>query len=212
MKKLIRYTVIFVAALFIVLMFAVNKIKVDISETELPVDVYENDGDLLVIAQSKLLTFFTPGAGEDEYTITEEFMNYIILHSIRDNVNEMYDPLDDTCEDVECDVITETPFGNVEYAFVKLNEDNQLVVTVNFNREGFPTFETAIFATFDISIDLLDMELVLELDSVMLNDINISVKNLDRILGLFDKDSIEEIMAIGILDLDDYTYTVPLTP
>ncbi len=212
MKKAIRYLVIFGVALFLVMMFAVNKIKVDIEDTDLPQDVYGEQGDLLSLAQTKLTSFFSPGTGEDEFTITEDFMNYIILHSIRENVNEVYDPLNDTCVETECDIITETSFGNVEYAFVELNDDNQLVVTVNFNREAFPSFETAIFATFDISLDILNLELVLELDSVMLNDINISVANLDRLLGLFDKDSIEEIMAIGILDLDDYTYTVPLIP
>ena len=212
MGKLIRYTVILAAALTVVGIFAIDKISVDVQTEDLPQDIYLEQGDLFVLAQEKLLELFTPGTGESEYTITEDFLNYVILHSIRENVNELYDPLNETCTEAECFFITETPYGKVEYAFVELNEDDQLVVTVNFKRDDFPEFETAIFATFDVEVSLLDLELVLTLDSIMLNDITISTANLDRILGLFDKTAIEEVMVIGILDLDEYTYTVPLIP
>jgi hypothetical protein len=48
------------------------------------------------------------------------------------------------------------------------------------------------------------------LDTMYLNDIEITKENLDMILGYFDADEIEAMISIGALDLEEYTYTVSL--
>jgi len=210
MKKLVIILLVLALAIFIALNILIAKIQVDITDTDLPQDVYENTGNPADIAQLKLIEILNPLSVEDEYTLTEEFLNYMLLDSIRSNVNDEYDPLNDSCTDIACDVIVETPYGNVEYAFVELNDDNQMVVTVNFARSDFPKVETALFVVFDVEFNLLDFEIDLVLDTMYLNDIEITKENLDMILGYFDADEIEAMISIGALDLEEYTYTVSL--
>jgi len=210
MKKLVIILLVLALAIFIALNILISKIQVDITDTDLPQDVYENTGNPADIAQLKLIEILNPLSVEDEYTLTEEFLNYMLLDSIRSNVNDEYDPLNDSCTDIACDVIVETPYGNVEYAFVELNDDNQMVVTVNFARSDFPKVETALFVVFDVEFNLLDFEIDLVLDTMYLNDIEITKENLDMILGYFDADEIEAMISIGALDLEEYTYTVSL--
>jgi len=210
MKKLVIILLVLALAIFIALNILISKIQVDITDTDLPQDVYENTGNPADIAQLKLIEILNPLSVEDEYTLTEEFLNYMLLDSIRSNVNDEYGPLNDSCTDIACDVIVETPYGNVEYAFVELNDDNQMVVTVNFARSDFPKVETALFVVFDVEFNLLDFEIDLVLDTMYLNDIEITKENLDMILGYFDADEIEAMISIGALDLEEYTYTVSL--
>jgi hypothetical protein len=210
MKKLLIIIVVLALTIFVVISIAVSKIQVDITESDLPQDVYESSGNPLEIAQLKLLEIINPLSTEDEYTLTEEFLNYMLLDSIRSNVNDEYDPLNDACTDVSCDVIAETPYGNVEYAFVELNSDNQIVVTVNFARSEYPQVETALFAIFDVEFKLTEFEIDLVLDSLYLNDIEIKKEHLDTVLGYFDAAAIEEMISLGSLDLEEYTYTVSL--
>ena len=210
MKKLVIILLVLALAIFIALNILIAKIQVDITDTDLPQDVYENTGNPADIAQLKLIEILNPLSVEDEYTLTEEFLNYMLLDSIRSNVNDECGPLNDSCTDIACDVIVETPYGNVEYAFVELNDDNQMVVTVNFARSDFPKVETALFVVFDVEFNLLDFEIDLVLDTMYLNDIEITKENLDMILGYFDADEIEAMISIGALDLEEYTYTVSL--
>lgn len=210
MKKLLIFIIVLALAIFIGINILVSKIEVDITESDLPQDVYESSGDPLTIAQLKLLEILNPLSLEDEYTLTEEFLNYMLLDSIRSNVNNEYDPLNASCTEVSCDLITETPYGNVEYAFVELNSDNQIVLTVNFARSDYPKVETALFAVFDVEFKLTEFEIDLVLDSLYLNDIEIKKEHLDTVLGYFDAEAIEGMISIGSLDLEDYTYTVSL--
>jgi hypothetical protein len=212
MKKLIISLAVIGVVLLLGVNFAISKIQVDVESADLPQDVYQNNGDLLLIAQGKLIEIVNPLSTEDEYTLTEEFLNYMILDSIRENINSEYDPLGDDCEDVSCSVIYESGQGNIEYLFVKLNDDNQIVVTMNFNREQLPAFETALFVTFDVEVSIIDMEIRLVLDTVFLNDIEITKDQLDMVIDNLDKDQIEQSISMGELDLDTYTYSVSLLP
>lgn len=210
MKKLLITITVILLIVFIAIAFLVSKIEVDITENDLPQDVYMNAGDPAVLAQEKLIEIFNPFSTEDDYTLFEEFLNYMLLDSIRDNVNDEYDPLDDTCTEITCDVIVETDYGNVEYAFVELNSDNQVVVTVNFNRENYPVVETAIFAVFDVEFNIIELEINLILDTLHINDIEITKENLDYVLSQFNPTEIENMISSGELDLETYTYTVSL--
>ena len=134
----------------------------------------------------------------------------MLLDSIRENINEDYDPLNEDCTVLECDVIVDTEYGNVEYAYVKLNEDNQIVATINFNRESFPGVETAVYLIFEVEVKLTELEIVLVLDTVFLNETEITTDNLDFILGYFNSEKIEDMITIGVLDLETYSYTVSL--
>lgn len=212
MKKILISLTVLILVLIIVLDIFIGKIEQDITDEDLPQDIYENNGDLLLISQQTLAEFLNPFSLEDEYTLTEEFLNYMLLDSIRSNVNEDYDPLNTECVESECDTIVETSFGNVEYAFVKLNDDNQIVVVVNFNRSTYPKVETAVYATFDVDVDLTQATIVLTLDKILLNEMEISKSNLDFILGFFDPDAIEDMISLGELDLEAYTYSVSLLP
>jgi len=210
MKKLLIFVIVLALAIFIGINILVSKIEVDITESDLPQDVYESSGDPLEIAQLKLIEIINPFSLEDEYTLTEEFLNYMLLDSIKSNVNDEYDPLNDSCTEVSCNVIADTPYGNVEYAFVELNSDNQIVVTVNFARSDYPKVETALFVIFDIEFKLTEFEIDLVLDTMYLNDIEITKQHLDMILGYFDAAAIEGMISMGELDLEEYTYTVSL--
>ena len=210
MKKLLIFVIVLALAVVIGINILVSKIEVDITESDLPQDVYESGGDLLVIAQLRFIEIWNPFSSEDEYTLTEEFLNYMLLDSIRSNVNDEYDPLDDSCTELNCDVIAETPYGNIEYAFVELNDDNQMVVVINFARSDYPQVETALFAIFDVEFKLTEFEIDLVLDTLYLNDIEITKENLDTVLGYFDADAIEDMISMGDLDLENYTYTVSL--
>ena len=210
MKKLLIVLTIVVLILAGVFAFVKSKIQVDITEMDLPQDVYESGGDPFAIAQLKLLEILNPFSTEDEYTLTEEFLNYMLLDSIRSNVNEDYDPLNDSCTDSACDFIAATDYGNEEYAFVELNDDNQMVVTVNFARSDFPEIETALFAVFDVEFKLTEFEIELLLDALYINDIEITEENLDTILGFFDPTVIEDMITMGELNLEEYTYTIDL--
>jgi hypothetical protein len=210
MKKLLIFVVIVLLLAFVGLNMLITRFSVDVTESDLPQDVYETEGDLLAIAQLKLIEIVNPFSTEDEYTLTEEFLNYMLLDSIRTNVNEDYNPLGDDCTEVACDVVVETPYGNVEYIFVELNDDNQIVVTVNFARGEFPEFETALFAVFDVEFKMTELEIDLVLDSLYLNEDEITKDTLDRILGYFDAAAIEAMISMGELDLEEYTYTVSL--
>ena len=157
MKKLLIAILVIIMAGFFALSYLQSKLEVEVSSADLPQDVYENDGNLLLIDQQKLVDIVNPLNTEDDYTLLEEFFNYMLLYSIRENVNENYNPLDDTCDTTDCMYIVETDYGNVEYAYTQLTDDNQLLVVVSFVRSDFPTTNTAIYATFDIDINIFEL-------------------------------------------------------
>lgn len=210
MRKIFITVLVAVAILFFAWTYVKGEIEMDIEAEDLPQDVYQDQGDLFTTAQFQLLQIANPFSTEDEHTIVEKFMNYMLFYSIQENVNNLYDPLNETCEELECKVIKSTSFGDIEYAFMTLNDENQLVLTINFNRTDFLSFETAAIATFDIEIALLDMELIISLDSLYINDILISEEKIDWVLNQIDAAAIEDSIAIGELDLEAKEYRVGL--
>lgn len=212
MKKLLIFLIVLAIVLFVGMNFVISKIEVDVTDDILPVDIYNSATDPYDMAMAVMLDFYNPLSSKDEYTLTEEFLNYIILDSIHENVNDEYDPLNESCTQSACDVIVETGYGNVEYIVATLNDDNQIVLTVNFNRSEFPDVETALFLTFDVEVDLLEFEINLVLDSVFISDVEISMDNLEWIVGQFDANQIESSITVGELDLETFTYTVSLLP
>lgn len=210
MKKLLISILLIIIIFYISLTVVVNKFSVDITDGDLPNDVYLNSGDPFLLAQSILLEFVNPFSTDDEYTLTEKFMNYMLLDSIRENVNPDYDPLNDSCKEASCDYIVDTGYGLVEYAYVTLNSDNQIVVTVNFKRSTFPKIETAVYALFNVEVSVIDLQVNLELDSIFINETEITRNNLDTLLSYFDKAKIEDMVTIGELNLNNYTYSFSL--
>lgn len=212
MKTLIRGILVLLTLIIVILAIVHTKVSVDISSDDLPQDMYQTDGTLSELAMLTLTAIVNPLSVEDNYTLTEEFINYMILDSIRENVNASYHPLDDTCDDASCLYIVETELGYVQYVFAELIEDNQLLVTVSFYREDFPETTTALYATFDIDVSILELQMTLTLDTLHLGDIQISKNQLDTIFGFFDKESIESAVTMGELDLSSYTYSMSLRP
>ena len=102
MKILKRVLVILVILLGIGLV-ALYSVKEDVLETELPTNVYEEDSNLVTIINAKMFELFITSV-TDEYTVVEEILNLVVLNSIRENINENYDPLSD-CETIECNFI-----------------------------------------------------------------------------------------------------------
>ncbi|MCF7925296.1 MAG: hypothetical protein K9L26_02080, partial [Candidatus Izimaplasma sp.] len=185
------------------------KFNVETESSALPQAVYENDGDLLLTAEAKLVEIVNPLSTEDDYILAEEFLNLMLLDSIRTNVNDAYDPLSD-CETDICENIATNNVGYVGYAFVTLNEENQIVLTVSFGRNQYPDIESSLYLTFNLEIDLNEMEMILTLDTMYLHQTEITKDRLDQIFNYLDKDNIESMITKGTLNLDDYTYTVSL--
>jgi hypothetical protein len=111
---------------------------------------------------------------------------------------------------VECGRIADAGAIVLTHAYATLNDDNQLILTMGLTRASWPALTTAIHLTFDVDWSLLQNELELTLVAVHVHDTEISLKQLDRILSLFDKDQIESSVSRGALDLTAYTYTTSL--
>lgn len=211
MKKLLIVLGVLTAVLFFGWTYVKGQIAVDVTDDDLPEGVYTTSPALLFFnAQYNLFQIANPLSSEDDMTLTEEYLNLMLFYSIRENINDEYDPLNDDCGTAACDVIVSTGYGDVEYAYVELNSDNKIVLHVNFNRTDFLSVETALVAVFDVDISLMEMALTLTLEDVYINDILIKESQIDWVLSQFDPKSIEASIAIGTLDLEEKTYEVGL--
>ncbi|MCF7926565.1 MAG: hypothetical protein K9L74_03230 [Candidatus Izimaplasma sp.] len=210
MKKL----VIFIVIIFLVVLIGTNVLKstfnVETEKSALPTTVYEYDGDLVLLTQQYLIEIANPTTTEDDkYSLTEQFLNVMLLDSIQTNLNEEYNPLSD-CETDSCQYIASDNKGYIEYAFIELNEDNQAVLTISLGRNQYPDIETAIYMIFDVDISLVEMSMILTLDQMYINETEIKKDHLDRLFNYLNKNDIEAMITEGTLDLGEYTYTVPL--
>ncbi len=208
-KRLLLFLIIILIGLVIFAFSFINSIEYTVTAGDLPQNVYENSGNLLPYAQTKIVELIT--ADEDErYTLTEEIINLIILDSIRENINENYDPLGD-CDTASCLRILDEEYFYIDYVFAELNDDNQLVVTLSSGANKIISKSTALMLTFDIEFDIsINMSLTLTLSEYSLGERDLSIKILDFIFNKLDKDSVESSMTMGTLDLNDYTYTLSL--
>ncbi|MBU1094193.1 MAG: hypothetical protein KKH01_07005 [Firmicutes bacterium] len=212
--KMLKRLLIFILVIVIVivggLFFFVKSIAVEVTDSDLPQDVYTENGDLLVVAQNDLLELFLADEA-DRYTIFEEFLNLVILDSIQTNINTAYDPLG-TLDTNEANYIVYETNYYIDYVYAELNDTNQMVVCVSFGSDRILTMHSAIYLTFDIDIQIepLNVSVVLTLVEYRIADQNLSFKILDYIFTKLDKASIEDSITYGVLDLDLYTFTVSM--
>ncbi len=210
MKKLIKIIVILAIVLFALFQIIKTTLHVEVDEASLPQTVYQDDSNFLTIINTNLMKIFVLDSG-DEYTATEEIMNYVILDSIREKVNEEYSPLAD-CETDECNYIIKEDNYYVNYLYAELTESNQLLINISFGTDNIIYFNTIAKVYMDIEFDYTNLEIILTLSEVTLNNIVIEEDTLDRIIGYLDQEEIEGSITEGTLDLDDYTYRIDLNP
>lgn len=209
--KLIRSLVVIAILLVVLLFIAKSAIQVDVSEDILPTSIYEEEAGLLSLVNTKLHDLFT-GSTTSEYIIVEEVVNLIILDSIRENVNSDYDPLGD-CETTDCNFIIYDENYYVNYIWAEQSDDNQLIVHVSFGTESFIGVNTVLdfYFDIDISISFSGLEIALTLDTIYINERNISMDLLDKLFSNIDIAEIESQVSKGELDLTEYSYTITFT-
>ena len=208
--KTIKRLIILVVILLVIAIIALYSLKVDVEESELPVNVYEEQADLLTIIDERLVEIFVTSV-TDEYTVIEEILNLVVLNSIRENVNASYDPLGD-CETEECNFIVHEDFYYLNYIIVELTEDDQFLVRVSLGSDKFVEYNTVFSFLFDVEINYVGFEISLTLDEYHLADKKLSMSILDSIFKNLDADSIESQVTTGELDLEDYSYTISFSP
>ncbi len=207
-KKLLLFIIIVLVAISIYALSFINAIEYSVTESDLPQDVYSTSGDLLSYAKTKIVSLVM-ASDEDRYTITEDFLNLIILDSIHKNLNEDYDPLGD-CTSNTCESIFSSEYYSINYAYAELNDANQIVITISGSTNKILNKETALIMVFDVDFNILDMNVVFTLNKYSLGEREFSKALLDRIFNYLGKESIENSVSFGELNLTDYTYTVSI--
>lgn len=208
--KTIRIIIILLVILLAVGLIALYSVEVKVDESELPVNVYEEDTDLINLVNDRMIDIFV-NTVTNEYTVIEEVLNLIVLDSIRENVNADYDPLGD-CETIECNFIVHEDYYYLNYIIVELTDDDQFLVRVSVGSDKYLDYNTVFSFLFDVEIDYFGFEISLTLDQYHLADKELSLKMLDRIFGKLDTETIESQVTKGELDLEEYTYTISFSP
>lgn len=208
--KWLKRLLILILVLSVLGIVSLGVVNVDMIESDLPTNVYEEDSNLGTLINIKLFDLFMTTV-TNEYTIVEEVVNLIILDSIRENVNDQYNPLSD-CETVECNFITYGDILYVSHIWAELNSDNQLVVHVSYGTERLIGFNTIMDFIFDISIDDVLFGIELTLESYNINNLTLSMSILDNIFARIDTNEIENSVSSGVLDLEEYTYKISFDP
>jgi len=204
--KAVKGLLVGLFAIVLILLLIKASIQVEVDEDTLPVNVYEEDADLLTLVNTRLIDLFINSA-TNEYTVVEEVVNLIILDSIRENVNSEYDPLGD-CETTECNYIVYDENYYVSFIWAELSDDNQLIVHVSLGSDALVGVNTIFDFYFDIDIDYLGFGIELTLDTYYINDTNLSINILDKIFSNLDTEQIESQVSKGELDLTEYTYKI----
>lgn len=209
-KRLLVLIIVLALVIVVGAIMIARSIAVEVTDADLPQDVYMETGDLLSIAELNL-TGLILADEQERYNIIEEFMNYVLLDSIRTNINSAYDPLGDLDTDEANFVIHEGPFF-IDYVYAELNDSDQMVVCISFGTNQYYSMHSALYLTFDIDIEieLLNINVVLTLTEYRIADKELSMSILNFIFNKLDKTSIEESMTFGVLDLDEYTFTISL--
>ncbi len=205
--KLLLAVIIIVLAVVIGLLYSV---KADVEESELPINVYEEQGNLISIMNARMIELFITSVG-NEYTVIEEVLNLVVLDSIRENINADYDPLSD-CETLECNYIIHDDTYYLNHIIVELTEDDQFLVRVSLGSDKIVDYNTVFSFLFDVEIKYTDFEISLTLDTYHVGNKELSIKILDTIFKNLDKEQIENQVSAGDLDLDEYTYTISFSP
>ena len=204
-KRLIIFIVIVLVLAFGGLLIFLNSVKVNITEANLPEDVYNSTGDLDTIIENKMISIASSDETETN-NLFEDFLNIMIFKTIRDNINSEYDPLNGDSEASE--YIVEHKQFTLDYIIAEITEDDQVKLTVSIKRESFPKAITAIYFYFDMEVSRTTMSFILTLDKVYLDDKEINRRVYDYFVSFANKDEIESQVDKGTLDLDDYTYEI----
>jgi len=196
--------VILVLALGATLIF-LNSVKVNITEDDLPDEVYDTTDSLDTMIQDKMIEIAS--SPEDQTNaLFEDFLNLMIYQTIKDNVNPEYDPINGDTEQSQY-IVNHNQF-TLDYVIAEMTEDDQVRITVSIKRGSFPSVSTAFYFLFDMEIIRSTMTFRLTLDKVYLDDNEIQHRVYDYFVSLADKDQVESQIDRGTLDLDDYTYEV----
>lgn len=213
MIKILRRFLLFLILVLIVLgvftISYINSIRYEVTESDLPQDVYESEGNLLMLAKLNIIGLVV-AEEEEKYTMVEEIMNLIILDSIQKNINESYNPLD-SCQSDDCQYIHMENLGYINFVYSYLNENNQIVLVVSGGTEKLVPFDTALQLVFDVDVDILNMSVNFTLNSYKLGNRDLSLEMLDFIISKIDKEAVESDVSFGELDLDTYTYTISIS-
>jgi len=205
-KRLLILLVIIIVLAFAGILIYLNTIKVNITDEDLPDNIYGSTENLEARMFVVMTNIVTSTNKETINNHIEDFMNILIFKTIRDDINELYDPINGETE--ESQYIIKHPQFTLDYIIADMNEDDQIVLTVSLKRDGFPKAMTAIYFYFDVDFDIFSSELILTLDKVYLDDNIVSRNVYDYIVSLADKTTIEQAVDKGELNLDDYTYTI----
>ncbi len=197
-----------IVVMVVVSLIFINKIKLEVTDDDLPQAVYTDTSDLNIASQA-YLTGLLLASDAQRYNMIAEFMNYMLLDSIRENINADYDPLADL-DTIEANYIIHNDNFYIDYLYANLNDDNQLVVTAAFGSNMIFKVDSALILVFDIdtNISITSLGFTLTLVDYSLSDTSLSFKILDFIFSRLDKTQIEDYMNQGDLDLDNYTYDV----
>ena len=213
MKKLIRrllfFLVLIIVSFGLIFMSYVNSIRYEVTESDLPQDVYESEGNLLTLAKIKIVGLVLADE-EDRYSMIEEIMNLIIFDSIQENMNSSYNPFGD-CESDACQYIyKDSPFF-IRYVYAYLNDSDQIVIVISGGTDKYMSVDTALHLVFDVDINIVDMSVNFSLNSYRLGNRELSIKMLDYLVSKIDKGAVENNMTFGELDLDEYTFTISIS-
>lgn len=209
MFKIIKRLFIFILVILVLALGAtlifLNSVKVNITEDDLPDEVYDTTDSLDTMIQDKMIEIAS--SPEDQTNaLFEDFLNLMIYQTIKDNVNPEYDPINGDTEQSQY-IVNHNQF-TLDYVIAEMTEDDQVRITVSIKRGSFPSVSTAFYFLFDMEIIRSTMTFRLTLDKVYLDDNEIQHRVYDYFVSLADKDQVESQIDRGTLDLDDYTYEV----
>jgi hypothetical protein len=207
-KWIKRVLIIFLLLIIIasgVSLLYLQSIQVEISDDDLPQNVYATSGFLPLMMQSKIGQIVYGDESERDGHI-EDFLNLLIYQTIRDDINPDYDPVNG--DQPSSQYITKNPWLQVDYIFAQVMDDDQIKMTVSLKRNTFPKAMTAFYFYFDMAFNPSTMTMKLTLNQVMVDEDIVSKKVYDRILNIAGKEKIETSIDKGILDLENYTYKI----
>jgi len=207
-KLIKRLVIILMVIVFIVSISGIiflNSVKVETGPEDLPEEVYQSSQNLEARMALVMFDIVSSTQSSQRNESIAEFFNYLIFKTIRDDINETYDPLNSDGSDA---IISDSGFFILDFMIASSNEDGEIVILVSIKRDDFPSFATAFYFHFKIDFTPLTTELTMTLKNVYIDQREISRTVYDYFVSLADKESIENAIDKGKLDLDTYTYTI----
>lgn len=202
LKKLVIAIVILSVVLIAGLFIYLNTVEVNITDDDLPENVYTYEGSLNILMLSTISDIVSNNGDRNERI--EDYINLLIYKTIKDDINPDYNPINGETD--QSQYITKNLAFQLDYIIANLTDDNQIMITVSLKRLTFPKAMTAIYFYFDMTFQ--STTLTLALDQVYIDDQEISKSTYDYLVSMADKEKIESSIDKGTLNLDDYTYEI----